>query len=340
MSRGRSVEITITRDTPEGFAVASAGRELIKGNRAPYYHAGVDVWRSRRAYEIGAEPTGSALTRDELIAAYFPELAPIAAMHLAWSDTGEPMHAPADGWYWLSGSAAARTVESRERPYGHDPEYGRVPHHLTDDGELSPAFMAAYVERAARALRVSVEDLPDVQDERLFDAWVDEHCRPRWQAEADATNALIDRLSALHRAAEVSPAERSEESCTITIGEGSDRISVRAWQPEGERREAYRDGVGAHYVYRVVVRAAGTSYSTTYGGSVADHEAGRHDARGACNCVLGELRDALSYSSGDEWAREFGDDCDRATVRALDRCVKAAERMRSTLEANMEVIGS
>jgi hypothetical protein len=193
---------------------------------------------------------------------------------------------------------------------------------------------------AARCLRVSVEDLPNVQDPDLFAAWVDDFARPRWAAEARAANELIDRLSA-ETVPPDDPAARSEESCSFTLGEGEDRLAVRAWTGGDFKREAHREGAGWHYSYRVTVRACGTTYTTTYGGSVADHDAGRHDARGGCNCVLRELSDALNYSDGAEWAREMGmdPDEDRKTVRALDRAIAAAERMRAALEANADAIG-
>jgi hypothetical protein len=39
---------------------------------------------------------------DEILAA-FPQLAPLVALHLSDAETGEPMHAEANGFYWLAG---------------------------------------------------------------------------------------------------------------------------------------------------------------------------------------------------------------------------------------------
>lgn len=332
-------EITLTAQTPEGFAVAHAGRELLGNNRAPYFTCGVNIYTSRHAFEIGAEWHSSGGLDSFGVASYFPQLVPLVPLSGAWTDTGEPIHGSANGWYWLGTGAALHTVDARSRAYGaHDPESGRVPDHREDP----EGFMRAYVERAARSLRVSVDELPNVQDPELFAAWIDDVARPRWQAEADQANALLDELAATTPTIE-EPSERSEEECTISLGKGDDRISVRAWQPEDKPTTAYREGVGWHFQYRVIVRACGTSYTGTYGGSVTDYEAGKHDARGACTCVLSELRDALNYNTGAKWAEEMGVEPDaagyRKTVDALERCVKAAERMRDALEANADAIG-
>jgi hypothetical protein len=104
----RAAEVTMTAQTPEGFMVARAGREHCKGNRAPYFSCGVDVYRSRRAWEVGAESRPSIRAGGDSEArsrATSRELVPIAAMSGAWTDNGEPMHGGANGWYWLSGAA-------------------------------------------------------------------------------------------------------------------------------------------------------------------------------------------------------------------------------------------
>jgi hypothetical protein len=343
MSRRRH-EITLTAQTSEGFAVAHAGREQYGNNRAPMFSCGVDVYRSRKAWEIGAEPESCG--RDGvMIRDHFPELAPIARLSGAWTDNGEPTHAVANGWYRLSGADMAHEIDGLERiPYRKN--YYGAPAHRADYDHLSPDFAAYFVDMAARCLRVDPADLPNVQDERLFSAWVDDVARPRWRAEADAANALLDRLAA-ETPPVVDPSERSEESCSFSLGEGMERISVRAehdpsiahmWGETGRER--------VRYTYRVLVRACGTSYTTRYGGSTADHDAGRHDARGACTHTLSELRDALNYPDGAEWAREMGYETDETTareyartVKALDRCVATAERMRAALEANSDAIG-
>jgi hypothetical protein len=171
-------------------------------------------------------------------------------------------------------------------------------------------------------------------------AWVDDFARPRWAAEARAANELIDRLSAETVAPEDDPAARSEESCSFSLGEGEDRLAVRAWQPGGDfRREAHREGAGWHYSYRVTVRACGTSYTTTYGGSVADHDAGRHDARGGCNCVLRELSDALNYERRRRMGARDGHGPDRGVERPCAR-LTAPSPQPSACATRWKPIGS
>lgn len=364
MSTGDRYEVVMTAQTDEGFAVAHAGREQYGNNRALMFSCGVDVYRSKRAYEIGAEARlgyGSGGDSSGLISRYFPELVPIAAMSGAWVDTGEPMHGTANGWYRLGGADMAHEINSRTREYGAYPNYHEAPPHLVverarltcwpwlgDHEEIiNPDFAAFFVDMAARCLRVAPDELPNVQDPDLFAEWVETVARPRWADEARAANELIDRLSertTFQREDDAATRESSDD-VSFSLGEGDTRISVRCWQPGGDfKNEACRDDVGWHYSYRVQVRACGTSYTTTYGGSVADYDAGNHDARGGCNCVLRELFDALNYETGAEWAAEMGmDEDDRSAFArlsgSLSRLIAAAERMRAALEANTDAIG-
>lgn len=328
-----STIITLTAQTPDGFKVARVGREYIEGNSSPYFTAGVSTYSNQRAWEIGAE----SRTWDHDLSA-FPDAQPIARLSGADTTTGEPVHGPANGWYRLSGADMAHEIDMIERMPAR-PSYRDTPAHRSDYDHLSPDFAQFFVNMAARCLRCDVDELPNVQDPDLFAAWVADEMRPRWQEEADRVNALIDRLAAETPFAE-EPSERSERVCTYTLGEGADRIMVDA----RESGEAYREA-GTFFQYTVTVRdGARHRYTSTYGGSVADYEAGKHDARGACARVLAKLLDALDYSSGEEWADEMGmlegDYREtRETVKMFDRVVSAAERMRSALEANAETIG-
>lgn len=332
----------MTAQADEGFAVAHAGRERYGNNRAPMFSCGVDVYRSRRTWEIGGEAHsyyGAGGDSSGLISRYFPDLTPLTRMSGAWTDTGEPMHGPANGWYRLGGADMAYEIDGIEQ-FPTRKNYSAPPHRADYD-HLSPDFAAFFVDMAARCLRVTPDELPNVQDRALFDEWVESVARPRWADEARAANELIDRLikpTALQHEEDAATREPSDD-CTISLGEGETRISVRCWQPDGDfKREGCRKA-GWHYSYRVTARACGTSYTITYGGSVADHDDGRHDARRGCNFVLRELSDALNYSDGAEWAAEWGNDVDSATIKALDRCVKAADRMRVAIEANADAIG-
>lgn len=328
----RTTEVLMTAQTPDGFKVAKVSRERYGNNRAPMFSAGVETYTSRRAFEIGAEWQ----SWDHDLSA-FPILAPIALVSGNWTDNGEPLHGPANAWYRLSGADMANEIDGIER-FPARKNYYNAPAHRSDYDHLSPDFAAYFVDMAASCLGVTVDELPNVQDEALFTAWVDSYARPLWQARADAANELIDHLSATTPAI-ADPSDDDNDDVTISLGSGDELISVRTWQPTDKPQTAQR-GDGWHYSYSVLVRACGTTYSTTFGGSIADYEDDKHDARGGCNCVLRELFDALNYSTGDEWARDMGmEEYDRKTVKALDRCIAAAKRMRVALEANADAIG-
>jgi hypothetical protein len=360
-------EVVIPRQTADGFKVARASRDSIDGQPARF-HVGVETYTSRRAWEVGAEWRSWDHDLSD-----FPELAPVAAVDGCEVETGEPMHGPSNGWYRLGGADMAREIDGIER-YPHRKSYYDAPAHRFEYDHLSPDFAAYFVDMAARSMHLPVEVLPNVQDPALFAAWVDEVARPLWHAQAHQARECLDYLSRAY-AAEVEQArepEGGERSCSFSIGglsddehaelarleaaltasggrgvEIADQIDALRARRDGRisvRADFDRAGVMPwsdeyRFIYRVQVRACGTSYSTRYGGSIADYEADRHDARGACNCVLRELIDALNYSDGREWAEEMGmEDAPARQVAALDRCVKAAERMRSALESCAEVI--
>lgn len=66
------------------------GLHYIKGNRRPYF-----------SLTLSAEDCGGCM-HDEIMKR-FPELAPLAALHLS-DDRGVPMYAEENGWYWFAGA--------------------------------------------------------------------------------------------------------------------------------------------------------------------------------------------------------------------------------------------
>lgn len=93
-----------------------------------------------------------ATGRPEL--ADFPELATILNLHLCDAHTGTPMHALANGWYFLRGGGTAA--------------------------------------QAANALHCDVSELPELSTFEHFDHWVIDVLEPRWQAAANRANDWID----------------------------------------------------------------------------------------------------------------------------------------------------
>jgi hypothetical protein len=175
------IKRTVSKALPDGrFITVTAGLHHIDGNDRPYFSVTCDIWengrkltgvqRHRRGYE--SEGGGAA---HEVILEAFPELAPVVLVHLA-DDCGAPMHAVENGWYFYSGRAR-HYEESRRQHYPAD----REPYNLPD------------IERAARALNVTVADIPAGLTRDTFAAFV-ESLRPRWAAQAAAAVALLESL--------------------------------------------------------------------------------------------------------------------------------------------------
>jgi hypothetical protein len=104
--------VTLARSLPNGDYLRATVRTALG-----YFSLTGELYERRpnargiTRYEQGREPDiGGQITDDVLRA--FPKLAPFARMHLADVETGVPMHADANGWYFYSaeGAAAARRV--------------------------------------------------------------------------------------------------------------------------------------------------------------------------------------------------------------------------------------
>lgn len=168
----------LAKSLPNGdYMVVTAGLHHVPGNERPYFSVTCLVWEKRgnhsgkSRYDAGRECDGGSAAHDEILCA-FPELQPVVAMHLA-DDDGVPMHALANGWYFYSGGAR-RWEESHGEPW-HNHE------------QLSDR------ERAARALNIPPEDLPEGMDKDAFTAFA-ESLRPRWAEQAAAARALLGSL--------------------------------------------------------------------------------------------------------------------------------------------------
>lgn len=74
------------------------GLHYIKGNAKPYFS--LTCWYHRYGNSLQCEGGGAD---HDTILEHFPELYDLAALHLADID-GVPMHAEANGWYWLAGA--------------------------------------------------------------------------------------------------------------------------------------------------------------------------------------------------------------------------------------------
>lgn len=174
MSTSTYEQVTLRKNLPGNYRLtAEAKLILLSGNARPYFSVTGELRNLRRSGDNAIEAGGQM---HEEIAEHFPELAPVISVHLA-DDRGIPMHAIANGVYWLGytkwqdedldafahlwriTSNEAREAARYVRTYVDDPGTGE------DNG------------RSTHALTV------------LFFAMLD-----RWQKDADHAIATIRRL--------------------------------------------------------------------------------------------------------------------------------------------------
>lgn len=308
----RDAEITRAAQTDEGYLVAKVTREQIGNNRAPYFSVGADLYASRRAFELGSEEAiiAGGCMHDEVLAA-FPDLAPIVAMHLAWTDNGEPMHAVANAWYWYGSYDGKGTHLNQYRDTGRT-DYDVACSHLR------------------------VESIAGPHDRASLERWIDAELRPQWQAEADAANEWIDaNLGGVDVPAD---SDDDAEDFYLDLGEPDDEDSLRVHaRLDGE---GYREGVGYHYTYAVSVCDGSYTYETTYGGSVGDFNDGRICAREAAFGVLRELADFAQYDSPKEAAAEFGMEPEEIdNWPEWERTHEAAVALADAIEPHAAIVG-
>ena len=144
----------------------------LRGNRTPYFSL---THEAHRVNFPRKDKSGGAA--HELILEHFPQFVDLAALHLSGVD-GVPVHAEANGWYWLAGALG-----------GMQQQY--------HGGNSTPARTAdECLAIFARLCRISVDDARELA-QRCADAdgaaaaraeWRSalEAMRQRWKAEADA----------------------------------------------------------------------------------------------------------------------------------------------------------
>lgn len=157
---------------------AKGGLHMIRGNGKPYFSLTMSEVELRGSRWVDAGGGADHKT----ILKIWPSLKPLADLHLSDID-GVPMHAEANGWYWLAGALGGLG----ERYHGGSGGNYRVP---TADGCME--IFARHVRLSineARGVGVFIQDqvnqhgTPAARWE--FAAWVKAQ-KPRWRAEADA----------------------------------------------------------------------------------------------------------------------------------------------------------
>ena len=133
------------------------------------------------------------------IARAAPELAPLIALHLS-TEQGVPMHAEANGWYWLAGALGG----AGENYHGGNGDS----QHWKDDGLTFDGYRFSTPDEClavfADHCRVDMEEArriaQDVADHhpngRKRWAELCEGMRPRWFAEARAGMEILRKLGA------------------------------------------------------------------------------------------------------------------------------------------------
>lgn len=154
----------------------TAGLEQIE-RQAPYFSVTADVRVPGQRVNV------CGMLHDDVLTA-FPDLAPVVALHLS-TDDGVPMHAEANGWYWLAGALGGLG----ERYHGGSGTFGRTPAECLTIFAGHCRIPLDHAQRIATV--VNTDDHPRSAWAALCDSM-----RDRWHQEAVSAIALLDTLIA------------------------------------------------------------------------------------------------------------------------------------------------
>lgn len=161
---------------PLSFRV-EGGLNYIRGNHAPYFS--LTYTQHRKGFPNQCYSGGAGHDR---ILALYPRFADLAALHLSDID-GVPMHAEANGWYWLAGAMGG----AGERYHGSS----GTPSKTRDDCLRTFAKHCRIAWDEAETIRravllASLPTLPvDWTPSRRLWGEIMDAMRPRWKAEAE-----------------------------------------------------------------------------------------------------------------------------------------------------------
>lgn len=174
------------------YFAAEGGLHYLRGNAAPYFALTYTSHRSGHPRQLESGGAGH-----ERIAEVFPgRFDDLAALHLSTID-GVPMHAEANGWYWMAGALGGAGEQyhggNADRQHWRDVDGVRTfdgYRHSTPD-----ECLATFADHA----RITVEEAAALRDELRDehannpDGWTAaratlalrlDDMRPRWKAEA------------------------------------------------------------------------------------------------------------------------------------------------------------
>jgi hypothetical protein len=336
MSTRDETEVKLAKPVSDGYMVVSIGRGIKQpAHPEGYFSVTADIYSSKRAFDLGStNAIHSSGQQHERVLEAFPELAPIIALHMADVETGEPMHALANGWYFYRASREDFPRGEYEPTVSdHSLDERGLPH--TDEGRRRYCYLSA-----CRTLRI--DEIPAVDGKEAFSAFVDEQ-RERWAQEAAEANRLIDELASRSVAVPADEAEEHEVTRWDHVFDGDLRVSASLLESPGRR-----EGIGSFYRYSVRVSAPrddggkAATYTAEYGGSVADYDENRIDAREAALHTLGELTEFLDETA-EGMAEGMGIDLlepsasERESLAAMRRAQRFVDKVSRAIEANREV---
>ncbi len=174
----------------------------------PYFAVTGDIYNKSVRTRNGDGTQACGCLHAEAAKAW-PKIKPIIALHLSDSETGEPMHAEANGYYWLAGVVGGLGEQYYGDKAPADCLRILAKHLRLTEAEaqaiadkVKAAFDAPYVNDEP-TLRSSVKYAPTAQDKakaastlarNTFHAFIVAQ-RDRWQSEANAGLELIRSLN-------------------------------------------------------------------------------------------------------------------------------------------------
>lgn len=159
--------------------IVEGGLHMIRGNHAPYFS--LTYTAHRQGHRNQCESGGAG---HELILQLYPELQDLADLHLSDID-GVPMHAEANGFYWLAGATGglgetyhggnAQPIKTEQECLAIFARYLRI--------DMNEAYA---IRSAVRRAYVTADEGDENKQARAELAAIIEPMYPRWKAEAEA----------------------------------------------------------------------------------------------------------------------------------------------------------
>jgi hypothetical protein len=157
--------------------------EQVGGNAFPHFSVTGEIStaaeRRRGDFQVGG------CIHDEILAAW-PVVWPLVALHLSASPSGEPMHAEANGFYWLAGCVTGGLGEDYHGGSGRGAK--------TPDECL--AILAKHLRLNLPSAELAVSTVAGSSNPKAAFSALVEGLRPRWKAEAAAGLAWLSKEGA------------------------------------------------------------------------------------------------------------------------------------------------